>query len=125
MTKEEIKRKLNSYTKEQLIVALSGVLCFSRYEHIFYEIQSKIDQSIYFNENNLIDAAQENWEKASDEKLKYFRSLADKYGKEIIKFSELTPTEYDKYLRLVNAEQKAWEHLETLQDKQEKRLKKK
>lgn len=124
MTKEEIKRKLNSYTKEQLVRALSDILCFSTYEYIFYEIQRKIDASIYNDENKLISVAQEKWEKAKAEKRNYANYLTEKYGNKNIKLYELTSTEYDKYLSLMRAEQKVWEELSTLQDKQVKRFEK-
>lgn len=115
MTKSEIKKQLNSYTKKQLVEALSDILSLN-YDYIFYEIVEKINRNIFDNEKIRINIAQKEWETASANKINYLKNL------KVVNVSELKPSQYKKFIQLVSAEQKAWTKLEKLQDEQLDRL---
>lgn len=59
MTKSEIKKQLNSYTKKQLVEALSDILSLN-YDYIFYEIVEKINRNMFDNEKIRLNIAQKN-----------------------------------------------------------------
>jgi hypothetical protein len=115
MTKSEIKKQLNSYTKKQLVEALSDILSLN-YDYIFYEIVGKINRNIFDNEKIRLNMAQKEWETASANKINYLKNL------KVVNVSELKPSQYKKFIQLVSAEQKAWTKLEKLQDEQLDRL---
>lgn len=115
MTKSEIKKQLNSYTKKQLVEALSDILSLN-YDYIFYEIVEKINRNMFDNEKIRINIAQKEWETASANKINYLKNL------KVVNVSELKPSQYKKFIQLVSAEQKAWTKLEKLQDEQLDRL---
>lgn len=115
MTKSEIKKQLNSYTKKQLVEALSDILSLN-YDYIFYEIVEKINRNMFDNEKIRLNMAQKEWETASANKINYLKNL------KVVNVSELKPSQYEKFIQLVSAEQKAWTKLEKLQDEQLDRL---
>lgn len=115
ITKSEIKKQLNSYTKKQLVEALSDILSLN-YDYIFYEIVEKINRNMFDNEKIRLNIAQKEWETASANKINYLKNL------KVVNVSELKPSQYKKFIQLVSAEQKAWTKLEKLQDKQLDRL---
>ena len=115
MTKSEIKKQLNSYTKKQLVEALSDILSLN-YDYIFYEIVEKINRNMFGNEKIRLNMAQKEWETASANKINYLKNL------KVVNVSELKPSQYEKFIQLVSAEQKAWTKLEKLQDEQLDRL---
>lgn len=115
MTKSEIKKQLNSYTKKQLVEALSDILSLN-YDYIFYEIVEKINRNMFDNEKIRLNMAQKKWETASANKINYLKNL------KVVNVSELKPSQYKKFIQLVSAEQKAWAKLEKLQDEQLDRL---
>lgn len=115
MTKSEIKKQLNSYTKKQLVEALSDILSLN-YDYIFYEIVEKINRNMFGNEKIRLNIAQKEWETASANKINYLKNL------KVVNVSELKPSQYKKFIQLVSAEQKAWTKLEKLQDEQLDRL---
>lgn len=115
MTKSEIKKQLNSYTKKQLVEALSDILSLN-YDYIFYEIVERINRNMFDNEKIRLNIAQKEWETASANKINYLKNL------KVVNVSELKPSQYKKFIQLVSAEQKAWTKLEKLQDEQLDRL---
>lgn len=115
MTKSEIKKQLNSYTKKQLVEALSDILSLN-YDYIFYEIVEKINRNMFDNEKLRLNIAQKEWETASANKINYLKNL------KVVNVSELKPSQYKKFIQLVSDEQKAWTKLEKLQDEQLDRL---
>lgn len=115
MTKSEIKKQLNSYTKKQLVEALSDILSLN-YDYIFYEIVEKINRNMFDNEKFRLNMAQKEWETASANKINYLKNL------KVVNVSELKPSQYKKFIQLASAEQKAWTKLEKLQDEQLDRL---
>lgn len=115
MTKSEIKKQLNSYTKKQLIEALSDILSLN-YDYIFYEIVERINRNMFDNEKIRLNIAQKEWETASANKINYLKNL------KVVNVSELNPSQYKKFIQLVSAEQKSWTKLEKLQDEQLNRL---
>lgn len=115
MTKSEIKKQLNSYTKKQLVEALSDILSLN-YDYIFYEIVEKINRNMFDNEKIRINIAQKEWETASANKINYLKNL------KVVNVGELKPSQYKKFIQLVSIEQKAWTKLEKLQDEQLDRL---
>ena len=115
MTKSEIKKQLNSYTKKQLVEALSDILSLN-YDYIFYEIVEKINRNMFDNEEIRLNMAQKEWETASANKINYLKNL------KVVNVSELKPSQYKKFIQLVSVEQKAWTKLEKLQDEQLDRL---
>lgn len=115
MTKSEIKKQLNSYTKKQLVEALSDILSLN-YDYIFYEIVEKINRNVFDNEKFRLNIAQKEWGTASANKINYLKNL------KVVNVSELKPSQYKKFVQLASAEQKAWTKLENLQDEQLDRL---
>lgn len=115
MTKSEIKKQLNNYTKKQLVEALSDILSLN-YDYIFYEIVEKINRNMFDNEKIRLNIAQKEWETASANKINYLKNL------KVVNVGELKPSQYKKFIQLVSAEQKAWAKLEKLQDEQLDRL---
>lgn len=115
MTKSEIKKQLNSYTKKQLVEALSDILSLN-YDYIFYEIVEKINRNMFDNEKIRLNIAQKEWETASANKINYLKNL------KVVNVGELKPSQYKKFIQLASAEQKAWTKLEKLQDEQLDRL---
>lgn len=115
MTKSEIKKQLNSYTKKQLVEALSDILSLN-YDYIFYEIVEKINRNMFDNEKIRLNIAQKEWETASANKINYLKNL------KVVNVSELKPSQYKKFIQLASDEQKAWTKLEKLQDEQLDRL---
>lgn len=115
MTKSEIKKQLNSYTKKQLVEALSDILSLN-YDYIFYEIVEKINRNMFDNEKIRLNMAQKEWETASANKINYLKNL------KVVNVSELKPSQYKKFIQLASVEQKAWTKLEKLKDEQLDRL---
>lgn len=115
MTKSEIKKQLNSYTKKQLVEALSDILSLN-YDYIFYEIVERINRNMFDNEKIRLNIAQKEWETASANKINYLKNL------KVVNVGELKPSQYKKFIQLASAEQKAWTKLEKLQDEQLDRL---
>lgn len=115
MTKSEIKKQLNSYTKKQLVEALSDILSLN-YDYIFYEIVEKINRNMFDNEKIRLNIAQKEWETASANKINYLKNL------KVVNVSELKPSQYKKFIQLASVEQKAWTKLEKLKDEQLDRL---
>lgn len=105
MTKSEIKKQLNSYTKKQLVEALSDILSLN-YDYIFYEIVEKINRNMFDNEKIRLNMAQKEWETASANKINYLKNL------KVVNVGELKPSQYKKFIQLASAEQKAWAKLE-------------
>lgn len=115
MTKDEIKKHLNSYTKEQIIDALANLLKGNYYEPIILKIDNFIN-------DKAIDAAYEQYNKANEDKTKYLQSLFIKYGTSSIHFSQLKTAELDEYIKLLEAEEEAYKDVINLEKQQEKRL---
>lgn len=115
MTKSEIKKQLNSYTKKQLVEALSDILSLN-YDYIFYEIVERINRNMFDNEKIRLNIAQKEWETASANKINYLKNL------KVVNVGELKPSQYKKFIQLASAEQKTWTKLEKLQDEQLDRL---
>lgn len=76
MTKSEIKKQLNSYTKKQLVEALSDILSLN-YDYIFYEIVEKINRNMFDNEKIRLNISQKEWETASANKINYLENLKE------------------------------------------------
>ena len=124
MTSKEVKEKLNGYTKDQIINAISKISYRNYYTSFICDIIRIIDEEIYINENNSIDKAEKEWEKASKEYINYSKELQLKYS-ESVATSDLIAEDFSKYIELYKKERETWKKLEKLQDEQENRLNKK
>lgn len=124
MTSKEVKQKLNGYTKDQIINAISKISYRNYYTSFICDIIRIIDEEIYINENNSIDKAEKEWEKASQDLINYTKELQVKYGENVAK-GDLTDEDFLKYIELYKKEKETWEKLEKLQDEQRNRLMKK
>ena len=124
MKKNEIKKELNQFTKEQIINVLSDICSNNYYSSIILRIINILNDELFKSENNLIDKAEKEWEKASQEHNDYVKQLKEKYGKEV-NVIDLTFEEHNKWLELYNKDNETYRKLEKLQNEQSNRLNKK
>ena len=115
MTKEQIKRALNSFTKDELIEGL-----IESDNNLLVKLIGKLNAKAYVKENKKIDAARKAWEKASKAHIKYLNKVKDEY--EGVSIYNL-PREVRLHLAwLQHDEEQKYKHLINLQDKQQQRL---
>lgn len=117
MTNEQLKKELNSFSKEELIEA---VLALDSDLTINYVVRSLHNQR-YKNQKKNITTARKAWEQASAEYTSYTKQLKKEYKG--VNFFELPADVRDKYIKLQDAEEQAFNELNELYDKQYNTLK--
>lgn len=116
MTKEQVKRALNSFTKEDII----EVLIETDYNNILVKLLGRLNAKAYTNENKKIDAARKAWERASKAHIEYANKVKSEY-KSVSVYN--LPREVRLHLAwLQHDEECKYKRLISLQDKQQQRL---
>ena len=111
---DEIKEKLNGYTKEEIIKALS--LFFSFNDCDFQNFLNNLFEVKIETIHSKVEEAMEEWSDAAKRFEEFQKKLFVEHGKDRLSISELTVQEMDMYVSLHNEEYEAYEKWNKLCD---------
>ena len=118
LSKGQIKKELEQFTKEEIIEALINTSLGVTSNVIIsgcHEVRFK-------NETQDIEAASEAWKKASQAHIDYIKQIKEEYKG--VNVFDLPAEVRDKIIELQQAEEQAYKYLVTLQDKIDNHYKK-
>lgn len=102
MNREELRKKFNKYTKEQIIEGMFHTYVLENLmENILHSIEYYVNQKKIEDEYKEFEIVSNNADKAMDDYLNYINELKIKYGNEI-KIGQLTKSEFDKLLKVTS-----------------------
>lgn len=105
MNREELRKKFNKYTKEQILDGIFYIYLFNNeIETLLNKIEFCAKQKRIEDDHKEFERAFNNVNKATDNYLNYTNELKNKYGKIVL--GELTKEEFDKLLELTSEYEK-------------------
>ena len=105
-------KKLNKYTKEEIIKAMYQTFVMS---HRIDDLLQQLAINRYDHIHTKTQEAMEEWKEIAQKFNDFKAELKVKYGKERLSIPEITSEEIKKYVKFVNDEQRAYKKWDQLQ----------